>query len=182
MHLDAERTRAKRKKKREALKCKLVSPWYPCQFIPPVCQHCHPSVTWRQWWSCLSFGSCGLLSGANQLLCMQCGCPSIPCSRPVFILSRYIWLETISNGGVKGRGEHELFQLCLWAVLSSAYDNAIRPARSPEQLPRQVGSNTRAQIWKIPRNHWQCQQLETTPWDRKKGYQGDTSCIFTKQK
>lgn len=108
MHLDAERTRVKRKK-REALKCNLARPWYPRQFIPPVCQHCHPSVTWRQWWSCLSFGSCGLLSEANQLLCMQCERPSLPCNRPVFILSRWSWLETISNGGVKpvvvvGRG------------------------------------------------------------------------------
>lgn len=83
IHLESVRTRAK-----GGVKCKLVSPWSPCQFIPPVCQHCHPSETWRQWWSCLSFGSCGLLSGANQFLCMQCRCPSLPWSRPVFILSR----------------------------------------------------------------------------------------------
>lgn len=61
----------KKKKKGEALKCKPACPWYPCQFIPPVCQHCHPSVTWRQWWSCLSFGSCGRSSGVDRLLCMQ---------------------------------------------------------------------------------------------------------------
>lgn len=90
MHLHVKRTRVKRgkKRKRKALKCKLACPWYPCQFIPPVCQHCHPSVTWRQWWSCLSFGSCGHSSGVGQLLCMQCERPSLPCSRPVFILSR----------------------------------------------------------------------------------------------
>lgn len=48
IHLESIRTRAK-----GGVKCKLVSPWSPCQFIPPVCQHCHPSETWRQWWSCL---------------------------------------------------------------------------------------------------------------------------------
>ena len=75
MHLDSEKKRTRARRKKEALKYKLVSPWYTHQFILPVCQCCHPSVTRRQWWSCLSFDSCGLLSGANQLLCMQCGHP-----------------------------------------------------------------------------------------------------------
>lgn len=83
MHLDVKGTRVG-----GGVKCKLACPWYPCQFILPVCQHCHPSVTWRQWWSCLSFGSCGRSSGVDQPLCMQCECPSLPYSKPVFILSR----------------------------------------------------------------------------------------------
>uniref|UniRef100_A0A3Q1GP19 Uncharacterized protein n=1 Tax=Acanthochromis polyacanthus TaxID=80966 RepID=A0A3Q1GP19_9TELE len=43
---------------------------------------------WREFRERLSFGSCGLLSGAEQFLCMRCGRPSLPPSRAAFILSR----------------------------------------------------------------------------------------------